>query len=205
MKSSLFKICLITTIVLVMVGCESLTLQEQETNTEPQIKEIKAEPQKQESKAKQKKQGTKAEPKKQPSSITENGVTIHPYQLDEIKRKNINQATQKLDDGQNISAHQNLLKQVKAKLEAKQYNDAEKLAIQAQRIAPQSAENYLYLSFIALKRNNVKNAESFARRGLSYAQNNVTKRQLWMIMQSIAKQTNNSKLALEAQTALKTL
>ena len=177
MKSSLFKIGLLSTIVLVMVGCESLP----------------------------KKQETKTEPSKQPSSRTENGITIHPYQLDEIKRKNLNQATQKLDDGQNISAHQNLLKQVKAKLEAKQYDDAEKLAIQAQRIAPQSAENYLYLSFIALQKNDVKNAESFARRGLSYAQNNATKRQLWLIMQSIAKQTNNSKLALEAQTALKTL
>ncbi|MFY0084842.1 tetratricopeptide repeat protein, partial [Acinetobacter baumannii] len=49
------------------------------------------------------------------------------------------------------------------------------------------------------------NAESLARRGLSFAQSQAMKKQLWLTILKAGQQRNNPKTVQEAQQALKAL
>ena len=53
--------------------------------------------------------------------------------------------------------------------------EAERYALQAQRLAPQAAETYLFLALTANHKQQYSNAESLARRGLSFAQSQAMK------------------------------
>ncbi|MDY6450466.1 tetratricopeptide repeat protein [Acinetobacter faecalis] len=182
----MYKIVLSTCMILGLVGCQNLPMKSDskktDSTTKPQAKEIR----------------------------NANGVVIKTYELDEIKREKLHTAPssttkQKLEDGESLPAYKNLMSQAKTSYNAGQFDKAEGLILQAQRLAPQSADTYLYLSLVALQKNNAKNAESLARRGLSFAQTNTMKRQLWLTIQRAAQKQNNAKSVAESKTALKSL
>ena len=101
--------------------------------------------------------------------------------------------------------YKNIIQNAHAALKSGKWDEAEKYALHAQRIAPQAAEPFLYLALISDYKNQNQNAESLARRGLSYAQTTPMKRELWkVILKSAAKQKNVKTIA-EAQSHLKSL
>ncbi|MFC6052254.1 hypothetical protein A6M14_01925 [Acinetobacter sp. Ac_877] len=183
----MYKFSIATCVVLGLVGCQNLPSKPEpkkaESASKPQVKEYR----------------------------NEHGVVIKTYELDEIKREKLHTAPpssnnkQKLEDGESLPAYKSLMSQAKTSYNAGQFNKAEGLILQAQRLAPQSADTYLYLSLISLEKNNAKNAESLARRGLSFAQTNTMKRQLWLTIKRAAQKQNNTKAVLEAKNALKSL
>ncbi len=61
----------------------------------------------------------------------------------------------------------------------------------------------MYLAMIANHKNQAKNAESLARRGLSYAQTDAMKRQLWMVILKSGQLQKKAELIQEAQNKLK--
>lgn len=67
------------------------------------------------------------------------------------------------------------LMQNRAGLQNQQWSEAERYALQAQRLAPQAAETYLFLALTANHKQQYSNAESLARRGLSFAQSQAMK------------------------------
>lgn len=138
------------------------------------------------------------------------GIVITPYDRPEIKREklgvvvpNTTATKQNFDDGRQLSAYQALIKQTHDAFKQGKWDEAEKTAMHAQRLAPQSSESFMYLAMIANHKNQSKNAESLAKRGLSYAQSDSMKRQLWSIILKSAQQQKNNALITEAQTALK--
>ena len=181
----MYKLIATTCIILGLVGCQSLPSKSESKKTDsskPQAKEYR----------------------------NEHGVVIKTYELDEIKRERLqapptSSVKQKLEDGESLPAYKNLMSQAKTSYNAGQFDKAEGLILQAQRLAPQSADTYLYLSLVALQKNNAKNAESLARRGLSFAQTNTMKRQLWLTIQRAAQKQNNAKSVAESKNALKSL
>lgn len=159
--------------------------------------------------------------KPRPKGIpTPDGVKIIPYDQGEITKKSLpsppsspkvivpkQQAAkiQPLNDGTSIPAYKNIIQNAHAALKGGKWDEAEKYALHAQRIAPQAAEPFLYLALISDYKNQNQNAESLARRGLSYAQTTPMKRELWkVILKSGAKQKNTKTIA-EAQNHLKNL
>jgi len=58
---------------------------------------------------------------------------------------------------------------------------------------------------IADQRKEYANAEALARRGLSYAQSNAMKKQLWLIILKASEARNHSVKAQEARRALQAL
>ena len=88
---------------------------------------------------------------------------------------------------------------------SQQLAEAERYALQAQRIAPQASETYLYLGLIANQRKEYANAEALARRGLSYAQSNAMKKQLWTIVLRASEARNHPVKAQEAKKAIQSL
>ena len=150
-------------------------------------------------------------PEKPQTVTTPEGVVIRPYEREEIKRQSLQvvvpqqSVRQKLEDGRRLPAFQKLMQQTKVAYKQGQFNQAETVALQAQRLAPQAAETYLYLALIANQKKQPANAEALARRGLSYAQSDAMKRQLWLVIQKAAQQQNNAKSLTQAQQALKDL
>lgn len=183
----MYKLITSTCIILALVGCQNLPskpeTKKSDATSKPQAKEIR----------------------------NANGVVIKTYELDEIKREKLHtapsasNAKQKLEDGEMLPAYKSLMNQAKTSYNAGQFDKAEGLILQAQRLAPQSADTYLYLSLVSLQKNNAKNAESLARRGLSFVQTNTMKRQLWLTIQRAAQKQNNAKSVAEAKNALKSL
>ena len=57
----------------------------------------------------------------------------------------------------------------------------------------------MYLAMIANHKNQAKNAESLARRGLSYAQTDAMKRQLWMVILKSGQLQKKAELIQEAE------
>ena len=172
-------ICLV-----VLVGCQSLPAPEQKQTT------------------------TKAATNK-PIQATD-GVVIHPYDVPEIKRQSIiipeqKAPSQKFDDGRNLPAFQKLMQQTQTAYAKGELNQAESLANQAQRLAPQSAESFLYLALIANRKNQFANAQALAQRGLSYAQTNAMKKQLWQVILKSGQKQNNTATVNKALQALKGL
>ena len=149
---------------------------------------------------------TKAESTK--TTSTPDGIKITPYDRPEIQRETIviptqKTAPQKFDDGRQLPAFKVLMQQIQNAFKQGQWDAAEQAAMQAQRLAPQSAETYMYLAMISNHKNQARNAESLARRGLSYAQSNTMKRQLWQIILKSAQSQGNAKTITEAQTQIK--
>jgi len=178
----------LTSIFISLVGCQSLPT---ETTSKP--------PQPTQNK-------TPAQEK------TPSGVTTTPYEQPEIKRQPIvvqppKQAVQRqhFEDGQQLPAFKQLMQQSQLALQRGQLDQAEQYAMQAQRLAPQSAENFLYLALIAEKRKQPNNAESLARRGLSFAQSKNLEKQLWQVIMSAGQQQNKAKVVSEAQAQLQRL
>ncbi|MEX5323266.1 hypothetical protein WCE04_28565, partial [Pseudomonas shirazica] len=104
-----------------------------------------------------------------------------------------------------LPAFKKLMQQTQTAYRQGQWARAEAAALQAQRLAPQSAETYMYLGLVANQKKQPKNAEALARRGLSYAQTPAMKRQLWLIIQKAGQLQNNSRTVQQAQQALKQL
>ncbi|MEB6479110.1 tetratricopeptide repeat protein [Acinetobacter vivianii] len=143
----------------------------------------------------------------QPSS----GVKITPYDQKEIKRQSVpvvvpqQKVQQKFNDGSQLPAFKTLMQKTQVAYKQQQLAEAERYALQAQRIAPQATETYLYLAMIADQRKEYANAEALARRGLSYAQSNAMKKQLWLIILKASEARNHSVKAQEARRALQAL
>lgn len=157
---------------------------------------------------------TKTTPKPPPKKVTQppSGVKITPYDQKEIKRQSVpvvvpqQKVQQKFnDDGSQLPAFKNLMQKTQVAYKQQQLAEAERYALQAQRIAPQATETYLYLALIAEKRKEYANAEALARRGLSYAQSNAMKKQLWSIILRASEARNHSIKAQEARRALQAL
>lgn len=154
-------------------------------------------------------QKTPETPKKVESS---DGIKITPYDRPEIKREKIpvvvqpqKKTQQKFDDGRQLPAFKLLMQQTQTAFKQGKWNEAEQAAMQAQRLAPQSSETFMYLALIANNKNQPKNAESLARRGLSYAQSETMKRQLWQIILKSGQSLNDNKIIQEAQARLKSI
>lgn len=180
---------LLSTLMLSLAGCQSLF-----TSSTPQTPSTK-------------KPEKPAQTEKSPSTAN----TI-PYERPEIKRQPYTVLTpqqsapvQSFDDGQQLPAFNRLIQQTQQALQQGQLNQAEQYAMQAQRLAPQSAQSFLYLAQIAQARKQASNAESLARRGLSFAQNNALKKQLWQVILQSGQQQKHSQTINEARTQLQNL
>ena len=119
-----------------------------------------------------------SEKKKSESS---SGVKITPYDHPEIQRKSLQvivpqqKKPQRFnDDGSQLPAFKTLM-QKPSRLTKPTMVEAERYALQAQRLAPQAAETYLFLALTANHKQQYSNAESLARRGLSFAQSQAMK------------------------------
>ncbi|MDM1247848.1 tetratricopeptide repeat protein [Acinetobacter sp. R933-2] len=158
--------------------------------------------------------GKKPEPPvtQKPHVETPDGVKIIPYERPEIKREPMQVIVpeqkanvQKFDDGRNIPAFNQLIQKTQTAFRQTKWDEAEKYALQAQRLAPQSAETYLWLAMIANHKKQARNADALARRGLSFAQSNAMRKQLWNTILQAAQQQRDSKTIAEAQAQLKGL
>lgn len=144
---------------------------------------------------------------------TPDGVKITPYDRPEIKREKVptvivpqqKAQTQKFEDGQNIPAFKQLMQQAQTAYQKQQWDEAERFALHAQRLAPQSAEVFSYLARIAQQKKQYANAESLARRGLSYAQTTAQKKVFWNTILQSAQQLKNQKTVAEASKQLQSL
>lgn len=143
---------------------------------------------------------------------TPDGIQITPYEREEIKRESLQVVVpqqkvvkQKFEDGRQLPAFKQLMQQTQTAFQQAKWNEAEQAAMQAQRIAPQSAEPFMYLAMIANHKNQARNAESLARRGLSYAQSDAMKRQLWQIILKSAQMQKNNTTIQEAQAKIKSI
>lgn len=151
--------------------------------------------------------------KNKPQHETPEGIKVTPYERPEIIREkapeiSIPQSkapTQRFDDGQDTPAVKHLVQATKTAFQNGQWAEAEKYALHMQRLAPQSYESYYWLAEIALKQNKATNAESLARRGLSYAQTSQAKKQLWQVLLRSGQTQKKQVLIQEAQTHLKVL
>lgn len=182
----IFKKTLMSAIVLGLAGCQSLQAPVQKSSETPVQKTA-------------------------PKDIRDpSGVIIHPYDRPDIERKRIvipkqQERVQKFEDGRNLPAFKKLMQQTQNAYAKSQFNEAEDAATQAQRLAPQAAETYLYLAMIANRKNQPANAEALAQRGLSYAQSNAMKKQLWNVILKAGQKQNKSQSVQKAQNALKAL
>lgn len=187
-KSGFFSLCLVSLGSIALLGCQSNLTQ----------------------KTTQKQNLPKSET--QSHVQTPDGIKITPYERPEIKREQLQvvipqqqKTQQKFDDGRQLAAFKQLMQQTQTAFKQGKWNEAEQAAMHAQRLAPQSAETYMYLAMISNHKNQAANAESLARRGLSYAQTNTMKRQLWQIILKSAQSQKNSKTIQEAQARIHAL
>lgn len=173
--------------LIALVGCQTSTTQQNKTTT-----------------------SQTATPHK--SVQTPDGIQITPYQREEIKRETLQVVTpqskpqtQKFDNGRDLPAFKQLLSQTQLAFQQGKWTEAEQLALRAQRLAPQSAETFMYLAMVANQTNQATNADALARRGLSYAQSTPMKRQLWQIILKSAQLRNHQATIQEAQARIKAL
>lgn len=147
---------------------------------------------------------------KKPAENTPDGVKITPYDRPEIKREHIpviipqqKVQTQVLDDGQNNPAFKQLMQQTQLAFQKGQFDEAEKSALHAQRLAPQSADTFLYLARIAHQKKQYANAESLSRRGLTFAQSATQQKAFWNVILLAGQQQKNQQTVAEALRHLK--
>lgn len=187
-KSGFLSLCLVSGGSISLVGCQSTSVQKPtQTQNLPKTESV-------------------------PQVKTPEGIKITPYERPEIKREQLQvvippqqQTQQKFDDGRQLPAFKQLMQQTQIAFKQGKWNEAEQAAMHAQRLAPQSAETYMYLAMISNHKNQASNAESLARRGLSYAQTNTMKRQLWQIILKSAQLQKNAKTIQEAQARIQAL
>ncbi|ENX15711.1 hypothetical protein F895_02257 [Acinetobacter sp. CIP 64.2] len=156
---------------------------------------------------------TKTAPTQPPKKVTQpsSGVKITPYDQKEIKRQSVpvvvpqQKVQQTFNDGSQLPAFKTLMQKTQVAYKQQQLAEAERYALQAQRIAPQATETYLYLALIADQRKEYANAEALARRGLSYAQSNAMKKQLWLIILKASEARGHKIQAQEANKAIQAL
>ncbi len=110
-----------------------------------------------------------------------------------------------LRDGNNIPAFGMLLNKAKEQMQANQLNAAEQTLIQAQRMAPQSATVYAYLSEIAIKKRQGANAEAMARKGLMLSGSPKQQHAFWQLILISAGLQNNAALAAQAKSQMQQL
>ncbi len=108
----------------------------------------------------------------------------------------------KLRDGRGIAAYDKLMQDYISHLRGNDLAAAESDLIHAQRIAPQSADVYRELSRIANLKKQGSSAEAFARKGLTFAQTDVQRKQLWQQILQSAQMRNNVILMKQAQQQL---
>lgn len=151
-----------------------------------------------------------SKPIEKPVEKTPEGVKITPYERPEIKRESIPVVVpktaapvQRFEDGRNIPAFKALMQETQQAYQKGQWSQAENSALQAQRLAPQAAEAYLYLALIANQKQQFSNAEALAQRGLSFAQSDAMKKQLWLAALKSAQGQKNTVKVQQAQIALK--
>lgn len=178
------KIILTAAITLALVGCQSQPMPSQPTVTVTQQ--------------------TPATTPSVPSVATASSVVIHPYAEEEIQRQSIalpttvaakakqapqvmitpaTKVVQNLDDGRQTPVVNALLQQAETAFTQQNFSQAESLALQAQRLAPQSAHSYLILAKIAMQQHKTANAQALAQRGLSLAPDTQMQQQLQRILQ----------------------
>ena len=139
------------------------------------------------------------------------GVKVTPYEQKEIKKQSVpvvvpeQKPQQKFNDGSQLPAFRTLMQKTQTAYKNQQLSEAERYAQQAQRLAPQAAETYFYLGLIADQRKQFANAEALARRGLSYAQSNAMKKQLWMIILRASEARKHTNKAQEARKIIQSL
>lgn len=104
-----------------------------------------------------------------------------------------------LKDGRGVAAYEKLMQDYLQSLNKGDLANAESQLLQAQRIAPQSADVYRELARLANLRKQAANAEALARKGLTFAQNNVQRKQLWQQILQAAQLRNNAALIQQAQ------
>ncbi|OIF94557.1 hypothetical protein A7N09_34750, partial [Acinetobacter baumannii] len=87
---------------------------------------------------------------------TPSGVKITPYDHPEIQRKNLQVIVPQQkkpqhfsDDGSQLPAFKVLMQKTQQAYKNQQWSEAERYALQAQRLAPQAAETYLFLALTA--------------------------------------------------------
>lgn len=110
-----------------------------------------------------------------------------------------------LRDGSNIPAYGMLMNKAQQQIQANQLESAEQTLIQAQRMAPQSATVYAYLSEIAIKKRQGSNAEAMARKGLMLANSPKQQHAFWQLISISAELQNNAALAGQAKTQMQRL
>lgn len=157
-------------------------------------------------------QSTPPTDKKTTSHPHSNGVQITPYQVPEIKRESIPVKNHSAPpqpaatpDGSEKPVFRQLIQQARQALQHNRLTQAEHLALQAQRISPQAAQSYVILAQIAQKQRNYNHAEALLQRGLSLANDNATKKQLWLIRLEIAQTQHNPNAIQQAKRALQQL
>lgn len=102
-------------------------------------------------------------------TTNKNGVTVTPYNVGEIKRESRpivitpKQQPQQHNDGSMLPAFKNTLAQAQQAFKQNNLDRAEQLGLQAQRLAPQSAEGYLLLSQIALQKKQTASSKIFGK------------------------------------------
>lgn len=151
-----------------------------------------------------------SKPIEKPVEKLPEGVKITPYERPEIKRESVpvqipqsSPPAQRFEDGRHIPAFKSLMQHTQQAYQKGQWDQAENTAMQAQRLAPQAAETYLYLALVANQKQQFNNAEALAQRGLSYAQSDAMKKQLWLTALKAAQGQKNSVKIQQAQIALK--
>lgn len=159
-----------------------------------------------------------------PEPHPENSVVIHPYPTEEITKEVLPPPTIQPPQATTVviptrqppkvvaknstvqnnqpPAAQNLMNQATQAFRQQQFDRAEHLALQAQRIAPQSSDSYAFLAQIALRKNNIPQAQALAQRGAALTSNHETKRQLWTLVLQTAQQQQNVPLMNKAQSIL---
>lgn len=110
-----------------------------------------------------------------------------------------NQPRQNLKDGRGVPAYNKLMQDYQTSLRNNDLDTAESHLIQAQRIAPQSADVYRELARLANLNKQGASAEALARKGISFAQNNAQRKQLWQQILQSAQLRNNALLIQQAQ------
>lgn len=180
-----------------LVGCQSNTA----IKTEPAPAQISVEPPKEEPRVKitpYPDSGIKRETQPLPRITTQPAPVISSPPrviLPEQKPAPVRQ----LKDGHGIAAYDRLMQNYLQALKQNNLVEAEKNLLQAQRIAPQSADVYRELARLANLRKQASNAEAFARKGLTFAQSNVQNKQLWQQILHSAQLRNNTLLIQQAQ------
>ncbi|WP_374295281.1 hypothetical protein [Acinetobacter sp.] len=186
-----FKLTLVGAMTIVFVGCQSTPTNPPETL--PKVK--------QDQKTSQKTQ--KDTSKVVVTPLPDDGIRRESQPLPSRQPPRLilpeNQKNhQHLKDGQGVPAYQNLMQSYLGNLRQNKLKVAESSLLQAQRIAPQSAEVYRELARLANLRKQASSAEAFARKGLSFAQNNTMRKQLWEQILQSAKLRNNANLTRQA-------